>query len=31
MDKITSAKGPLSLTKKLFVERNTDKGKLLEP
>lgn len=31
MDKITSAASPLSLTKKLFVERNTDKGKLLEP
>ncbi|MEO8172779.1 MAG: alpha-2-macroglobulin family protein [Sediminibacterium sp.] len=31
MDKITTAASPLSLTKKLFVERNTDKGKLLEP
>jgi uncharacterized protein YfaS (alpha-2-macroglobulin family) len=30
MDKISSASGPLSLTKQLFLERNTDKGKLLE-
>ena len=31
MDKITSAASPLSLNKKLFVERNTDKGKVLDP
>jgi uncharacterized protein YfaS (alpha-2-macroglobulin family) len=30
LDKITPAASPLSLTKKLFIERNTDKGKLLE-
>ena len=29
LDKITTAGGPLSITKKLFLERNTDKGKLL--
>ncbi len=28
-DKVTAAGGPLSVTKKLFVEKNTDKGKLL--
>jgi uncharacterized protein YfaS (alpha-2-macroglobulin family) len=31
MDKITPAATPLSLTKKLFIEKNTGKGKLLEP
>ena len=31
LDKITSAKTPLQLTKKLFVERNTDKGPVIEP
>ncbi|MES2374411.1 MAG: alpha-2-macroglobulin family protein [Bacteroidota bacterium] len=31
MNKITSAASPLSLIKKLFIERNTDKGKVLEP
>ena len=30
LDKITAAASPLSLTKKLFIERNTDKGKILE-
>jgi len=30
LDKITSAATPLSLIKKLFIERNTDKGKILE-
>ena len=30
MDKITTASSPLSLTKKLFVERNSDKGKILQ-
>jgi uncharacterized protein YfaS (alpha-2-macroglobulin family) len=29
LDKITPAATPLSLNKKLFIERNTDKGKLL--
>ncbi len=31
LDKITSAASPLSLKKKLFVEKNTDKGKVLQP
>jgi hypothetical protein len=31
LDKITPAKTPLSLTKKLFVQRNTDKGVVLDP
>ena len=31
LDKITSASTPLQLSKKLFVERNTDKGVVLEP
>lgn len=31
MDKITPASTPLSLNRKLFVERNTDKGKVLDP
>jgi hypothetical protein len=31
MDKITAASSPLSLKKKLFVEKNTDKGKVLQP
>ncbi|MES2837321.1 MAG: alpha-2-macroglobulin family protein [Bacteroidota bacterium] len=31
LDKITTAKTPLQLTKKLFVERNTDKGPVIEP
>lgn len=31
LDKITPAATPLSLTKKLFVERNTAKGKVLDP
>ncbi len=30
LDKITPAASPLSLVKKLFIERNTDKGKLLQ-
>ena len=30
LDKITSAATPLQLTKKLFVEKNTDKGPVLE-
>ena len=30
MDKITTAVSPLSIFKKLFIERNTDKGKILE-
>jgi hypothetical protein len=30
LDKITSAETPLKLTKKLFVERNTDKGPVLD-
>ncbi len=30
MDKVTTAGGPLSITKKLFIERNTDKGKRLD-
>jgi hypothetical protein len=31
LDKITPAATPLSLNKKIFVERNTDKGKMLDP
>ncbi len=31
LDKITSAATPLQLNKKLFVEKNTDKGPVLEP
>ena len=31
MDKITPAATPLKLSKKLFVERNTDKGPVLDP
>jgi uncharacterized protein YfaS (alpha-2-macroglobulin family) len=31
LDKITPSASPLQLTKKLFIEKNTDKGKLLEP
>lgn len=31
MDKITSASTPLQLTKKLFVEKNTDRGPVLNP
>jgi hypothetical protein len=31
LDKITSAATPLQLSKKLFVERNTDHGPVLEP
>ena len=31
LDKITTAKTPLSLEKKLFVVRNTDKGEIIEP
>lgn len=31
MDKITPAASPLSLTKKLFLEKNTDQGKVLDP
>lgn len=30
LDKITAAASPLSLNKKLFLERNTDKGKVLD-
>ncbi len=30
MDKVTSAASPLSLHKNLFIEKNTDKGKVLE-
>ncbi|HEX7691027.1 MAG TPA: alpha-2-macroglobulin family protein, partial [Sediminibacterium sp.] len=30
MDKITSASSPLSVTRKLFIEKNTDKGKQLQ-
>lgn len=30
MDKVTAAASPLSISKKLFVERNTGKGKVLE-
>lgn len=31
LDKITSAATPLKLSKKLFVEKNTDRGPVLEP
>jgi hypothetical protein len=31
LDKITSSATPLSLTKKLFIERNTTSGKVLTP
>ena len=31
LDKITTAATPLSLTKKLFVEKNTDRGPVLQP
>ncbi|MBA4165959.1 MAG: alpha-2-macroglobulin [Chitinophagaceae bacterium] len=31
LDKITGAVTPLQLTKKLFIEKNTDKGPVLEP
>ena len=31
LDKITTAASPLSLTKQLFIEKNTDKGKELQP
>jgi hypothetical protein len=31
LDKITSAATPLQLSKKLFVEKNTDKGPVIEP
>lgn len=31
MDKVTSASTPLQLTKKLFIERNTDRGPVLTP
>jgi hypothetical protein len=31
LENITTAATPLSLTKKLFVERNTDRGPVLEP
>ncbi len=31
MDRITEASSPLSLHRKLFIEKNTDKGKLLSP
>jgi hypothetical protein len=31
LDKITPAETPLKLTKKLFVERNTDRGPVLQP
>jgi uncharacterized protein YfaS (alpha-2-macroglobulin family) len=30
MDKVTAAASPLSINKKLFIEKNTDKGKVLE-
>lgn len=30
LDKITSAATPLSITKKIFIEKNTDAGKLLQ-
>lgn len=30
MDKVTAAASPLSITKKLFIEKNTDKGKVRE-
>ena len=31
IDKVKSAKSPLSITKKLFIEKQTNSGKLLEP
>jgi uncharacterized protein YfaS (alpha-2-macroglobulin family) len=31
LDKITSAATPLQLTKKLFIEKNTDRGLVLQP
>ncbi len=31
MDRITPAASPLSIKKKLFIEKNTDKGKVLTP
>ncbi|HEX6334762.1 MAG TPA: alpha-2-macroglobulin family protein, partial [Flavisolibacter sp.] len=31
MDKVTAAATPLSLSKKLFIERNTDRGPVLSP
>ena len=31
MDKISTAGSPLSLSKQLFIEKSTDKGKVLEP
>ena len=31
MDKITAAASPLSVSKKLFIEKNTGKGKILQP
>jgi len=31
LDKITTHETPLKLTKKLFIERNTDAGKVIEP
>ncbi len=31
LDKISSSSTPLRLTKKLFIERNTDRGPVLEP
>lgn len=31
LDKITTAETPLSLKKQLFLERNTDRGKVLDP
>lgn len=31
MDKLKTTSSPLSITKKLFIEKNTDKGKLLDP
>jgi hypothetical protein len=31
MDKVTSANTPLQLSKKLFIEKNTDRGPVLSP
>lgn len=31
IDKITAAATPISVTKKLFIEKNSDKGKILQP
>lgn len=31
IDKITTAASPLSVTKKIFIEKNSDKGKILQP